>query len=77
MVSVGMGRWAMSALRELFADEPRMLSVTRVADVLGMTKGGVYKWIEEGSLPAYKVSGRWFIVRDELVETLEEGSNRS
>lgn len=67
---------AMSALNDLFADEPRMLSVSRVAEVLGMSAKGVYKWIEDGSLPAYKVSGRWFIVRDELVNTLEEGSNQ-
>lgn len=66
----------MSALNDLFADEPRMLSVSRVAEVLGMSAKGVYKWIEDGSLPAYKVSGRWFIVRDELVNTLEEGSNQ-
>lgn len=66
----------MSALSDLFADEPRMLSVGRVAEVLGMSPKGVYKWIEDGSLPAYKVSGRWFIVRDELVNTLQEGSNQ-
>lgn len=67
----------MSALDDLFADEPRMLSVGRVAKVLGMSPKGVYKWIDDGFLPAYKVSGRWFIVRDELVKTLEEGSSRS
>lgn len=53
-----------------------MLSVSRVADVLGMSAKGVYKWIDEGTLPAYKVSGRWFVVRDELVKTLAEGSNQ-
>lgn len=67
---------AVSALDDLFADEPRMLSVGRVAEVLGMSPKGVYKWIDDGSLPAYKVSGRWFIVRDELISTLEKGSNK-
>lgn len=67
----------MSALEDLFADEPRMLGVGRVAEVLGMSPKGVYKWIEEGSLPAYKVSGRWFIVREELITTLQRGSNLS
>lgn len=67
---------AVSALDDLFADEPRMLSVGRVAEVLGMSPKGVYKWIDDGSLPAYKVSGRWFIVRDELISTLEQGSNK-
>lgn len=66
----------MSALKALFADEPRMLTVTRVAEVLGMSPKGVYKWIDEGTLPAYKVSGRWFVVRDELVQVLEDGSNQ-
>lgn len=67
---------AMSALEDLFADEPRMLSVSRVAEVLGMSPKGVYKWIDEGMLPAYKVSGRWFVVRDELVQVLAAGSNQ-
>lgn len=65
-----------TALDDLFADEPRMLSVGRVAEVLGMSPKGVYKWIDEGTLPAYKVSGRWFVVRDELVQVLEDGSNQ-
>lgn len=65
-----------SALDDLFADEPRMLTVTRVAEVLGMSPKGVYKWIDEGTLPAYKVSGRWFVVRDELVQVLAGGSNQ-
>lgn len=65
-----------TGLDELFADEPRMLSVGRIAELLGMSPKGVYKWIDDGTLPAYKVSGRWFVVRDELVQVLRDGSNQ-
>ena len=40
-----------------------------------MTKPGVYKWLHEGVLPGYKVGSTWFILRDELKETLRAGAN--
>ena len=40
-----------------------------------MTKPGVYKWLKEGVIPGYKVGSSWFILRDELKETLRAGAN--
>lgn len=64
-----------SRLDELFADLPIRLDVHQVAELLGITNKGVYKWISEGTIPAYKLGSSWMILRDELKDTLGAGSN--
>lgn len=64
-----------SGLDALFDGLERTLSVQDTADLLGMTKPGVYKWLKDGVIPGYKVGSTWFILRDELKETLKSGAN--
>lgn len=64
-----------SRLDDLFDGLPAKLDAAQVADLLGMTKKGVYKWITEGTIPAYKIGGTWIILRDELRDTIAAGSN--
>ncbi len=64
-----------SRLDELFGDLPKNLDVPQVADLLGMTKKGVYQWIHQGVIPAYKLGATWFILRDELRDSIASGSN--
>ncbi|MGL4340141.1 MAG: helix-turn-helix domain-containing protein [Rhodoglobus sp.] len=64
-----------SDLDALFDELSKTLNVSEVAALLGMTKPGVYKWIKEGTIPAYRVGSTWFILRDELKHTLEAGAN--
>lgn len=64
-----------SALDALFEGREATLSVPEVAEILGMTKPGVYKWLKDGVIPGYKVGATWFILRDELKATLQAGSN--
>jgi excisionase family DNA binding protein len=64
-----------SALDALFEGRGRTLTVPEVAEILGMTKPGVYKWLKDGVIPGYKVGATWFILRDELKATLQAGSN--
>ncbi|URX63273.1 hypothetical protein KR767_04170 [Luteibacter anthropi] len=40
-----------------FAQEKHRLSVERIADLVGETKWTVYKWMEQGSVPARKIAG--------------------
>lgn len=63
------------ALAALFAGKPQTLSVSDVAQMLDMSTKGVYRWIREGVIPAYKVGATWFVLRDELHEKMREGSN--
>ena len=64
-----------SRLDELFGDLPKKLDVPQVADLLGMTTQGVYKWIHSGTIPAYKLGATWIILRDELRDAIASGSN--
>ena len=64
-----------SRLDELFGDLPKKLDVPQVADLLGMTKKGVYQWIHQGTIPAYKLGATWIILRDELRDAIASGSN--
>lgn len=63
------------ALDALFEGRPSTLSVAEVAEILGMTKQGVYYWLRGGVIPGYKLATTWFIIRDELKETLRQGAN--
>jgi excisionase family DNA binding protein len=64
-----------SRLDDLFAGLPKKLDVPQVAELLGMTTKGVYKWIHTGVVPAYKLGATWMILRDELRDTIASGSN--
>lgn len=63
------------AVDALFAGRKETLSVPEVAELLGMTKQGIYHWLRDGVIPGYKVGTSWFILRDELKETLRAGAN--
>ncbi len=64
-----------SGLEEMFRGYPRVLTVPEVAELLRMTKTNIYRWLKDGTIPAYKLGSSWFIPRDGLREALEAGSN--
>jgi excisionase family DNA binding protein len=64
-----------SGLDALFEGRPATLSVQDVADIFNVSKPGVYKWLKDGVIPGYKLGVTWFILRDELKERLEAGTN--
>lgn len=63
------------ALDALFEGRADTLTAQEVADLLRMTKQGVYNWLRDGVIPGYKVGTSWFILRDELKATLRAGGN--
>lgn len=63
-------------LDRLFAGRPDKLTPTEAADILGITVQGVYGWLRDGIVPAYKLGKTWIILRDELEETVRAGANR-
>lgn len=62
-------------LDELFQGLPLQLDVHAVAEVLGTSTKGVYKWLQTGVIPAYKVGSTWIVLRDELKDTLAMSRN--
>lgn len=63
-------------LDALFVPYRETLTVGEVAELLGMTKQGIYLWLRDGVIPGYKVGTSWFILRDELKKALRAGSNQ-
>ncbi len=64
-----------SGLDALFEGRKETLTVPEVAEMLNITKPGVYKWLKDGVIPGYKLGSTWFILRDELKEALGAGAN--
>jgi len=65
-----------SQLDDMFAEYPLHLSIDQVADLLGISRGTVYKWLKDGSIPGYRIGtgvGTWLILRDELKQAVAEG----
>ncbi len=44
------------------------LTVRQAAELLNVSEKSVYRWITDGTLPAYRVSGQYRISRAELIE---------
>ena len=67
----------MSIMRmdELLADAPTVMTVRCVADLLGVHRRTVNKWILHGEMPATRVGGAWRITRDDLLEWLQARHN--
>lgn len=57
-------------LDDVFADYPVHLSVSQLAELLGIQKSTAYKWLNQGRIPAYKIGGAWVILRDEVKDAL-------
>lgn len=62
-------------LDTLFEGRRPTLTAPEVAEILGITKQGVYHWLRDGTIPGYKVGSTWFIITAELKETLRQGAN--
>lgn len=64
-----------NGLDALFEGLAPTISAPEVAELLGMTKQGVYNWLRDGTIPGYKLGNTWFVLRDELKEALRRGAN--
>ncbi len=64
-------------LNELFSKYPIHLSVSDLAEILGVAQKTAYEYLHAGEVPAYRVGTRWLILRDEVREFLERSSLRS
>jgi len=53
-------------LDELFAPYPEHLNVTHLTEILGLGRTAVYRYLNEGILPAYKPGGQWLILKSEV-----------
>ncbi|MFO7768337.1 MAG: helix-turn-helix domain-containing protein [bacterium] len=57
--------------------ERRVYFVSEVAEILGVSRQTVLKYIKEGLVPGIRVGGRYLIMKDEFEEFLRSGGSRS
>jgi excisionase family DNA binding protein len=55
-----------------FDDLPVLLTVSKAADVLGISRASAYRYVDHGLLPVKRLGGRIYILRDRLREMLDE-----
>lgn len=56
-----------------YEELPLFMTTKQLADVLGEHEGSVRRSINEGRIPADKVSGRWRICRDAVFPNAHKG----
>lgn len=58
------------------AGEDKMMNVREVAELLHVSEMTIYKVVNKGTLPAFKVGGQWRFKRELLDEWISNESNK-
>lgn len=53
--------------------EDRWLSVSEIAEYLGVVRESVYRWLAKGSMPGHKLGRHWKFRREEVDEWVRSG----
>jgi len=53
----------------------KMITISELAELLGVTDRTVYQWANNGEIPAYKVGNSWRFVEEEVAEWLKKKRN--
>ena len=61
-----------NSVYKTYDELPLMLSVSQVADVLGIGRTNAYELAKEKDLPSLKIGSRIVIPRDKLIQWIEE-----
>ena len=51
----------------------RWFSVTEIAEHLGVSKDTIYRWLQEGTIPAHKIGKFWKFKLDQIDEWVING----
>lgn len=60
------------APEEMNVAEPLTISIEEAAQLLGISRTHAYKCAQTGEMPTIRMGGRILVVRDKLMERLEE-----
>jgi len=61
-----------NSVYKTYDELPLMLSVSQVADVLGIGRTNAYELVKEKDFPSLKIGSRIVIPRDKLIQWIEE-----
>lgn len=59
------------------ADYPDAMPIPDLMAVFGKTKQTIRVWLKDGTIPAYKVNGRWIAYKAEIRQLLAQTSNQA
>jgi excisionase family DNA binding protein len=59
-------------LDDLFEGYPALLSVAKLAELLGVTQKTAYDYLQSADVPSYRIGNRWLILRDEVKNYIEQ-----
>ncbi len=52
--------------------KPKSISATEVCRILGISRPTLYKYINEGKIPAKRISTRWIFSQDEIDDLMQK-----
>lgn len=55
---------------------PDELRMAELMEFFGKTKQTIRRWLEQGEIPGYRISGRWVVYKHELRTALDASSNQ-
>lgn len=58
--------------KELQMEKDRLLTIENLADYLQVNKKTIYRWIENGAIPCYKMHHQWRFKKENIENWLEE-----
>ena len=58
---------------DLAKKNPRWLSVSEIAEYIGVSTESIYRWIESRQLPAHKVGKLWKFKTEEIDGWIQSG----
>ncbi|QSZ51557.1 DNA-binding protein (plasmid) [Arthrobacter sp. D5-1] len=62
-------------LEALFAKYPERLTPQHLEELFGLSRNTVYRWLQNGVIPAYQVEKTWLIARDQVKDWVWENRN--
>lgn len=60
-------------LKDCCGEDEEILKTSQVLDMLGVSKPTLYVYIEKGLIPQYKVEGRVFFLKSEVIKMIKNG----
>ena len=64
-------------LDRLFADLPDLLTPEEVAELLRVKRATIFRWLNAGTLPGYKIGSNWRIDRESVRSFMTAGWNQT
>ncbi|MDF1480348.1 helix-turn-helix domain-containing protein [Leifsonia sp. H3M29-4] len=61
---------------EYWAAQPDVLSVRDLARILRRKEPTIWRWLQEGKIPAHRVAGSWIVFREVLQHRVENPDER-